>query len=100
MSRMSRTPRALLSTAWFAYIVHQSSGIVAKSTASRAQFLSAATASFFTSAAMVTATAEECKADTNKNPRYIQQELDMKYADGPDGNPRTRGVLVRRVSLV
>jgi hypothetical protein len=79
-------------------MVHQCSGIVSRSTASRAQFLSSAAASFFTSTAFVTATAEECKADTNKNPRYIQQELEMKYADGPDGNPRSRGVLVRRVS--
>lgn len=34
-----------------------------------------------------------CLAD---NPRYIDRELEMKYADGPDGNPRTRGMLVRR----
>lgn len=29
-------------------------------------------------------------------PRYLDYELEMKYADGPDGNPRSRGVLVRR----
>lgn len=102
---MSRKPSALLSAAWLAYAVNQSNGIVSKSATSRAQFLSAGAASVFTSSAFVAATAEECKAisgkeDTNKNPRYIQQELEMKYAEGPDGNPRSRGVLVRRVSFV
>lgn len=30
------------------------------------------------------------------NPRFIESELQMKYGNGPNGNPRTRGVLVRR----
>eukprot|EP00586_Coscinodiscus_wailesii_P022785 CAMPEP_0172497224 /NCGR_PEP_ID=MMETSP1066-20121228/96820_1 /TAXON_ID=671091 /ORGANISM="Coscinodiscus wailesii, Strain CCMP2513" /LENGTH=291 /DNA_ID=CAMNT_0013269869 /DNA_START=207 /DNA_END=1082 /DNA_ORIENTATION=+ len=31
------------------------------------------------------------------NPRYLDYELEMKYGNGPgEGNPRTRGVLVRR----
>lgn len=38
---------------------------------------------------------EACAA-TNSNPRYRQNVVEMKYGDGPDGNPRTRGVLVRR----
>eukprot|EP00980_Cylindrotheca_fusiformis_P029772 scaffold23834_cov132-Cylindrotheca_fusiformis.AAC.4 len=62
-------------------------------------------ASFFTNTAFVAATAKECNAmgetgDGNMNPRYIERELEMKYADGADGNPRSRGVLVRRVGLV
>lgn len=31
-----------------------------------------------------------------KNPRYIDKEVKMKYADDGEGNPRTRGLLVRR----
>eukprot|EP00560_Eucampia_antarctica_P008982 CAMPEP_0197825324 /NCGR_PEP_ID=MMETSP1437-20131217/2421_1 /TAXON_ID=49252 ORGANISM="Eucampia antarctica, Strain CCMP1452" /NCGR_SAMPLE_ID=MMETSP1437 /ASSEMBLY_ACC=CAM_ASM_001096 /LENGTH=342 /DNA_ID=CAMNT_0043425271 /DNA_START=123 /DNA_END=1151 /DNA_ORIENTATION=- len=31
-----------------------------------------------------------------KNPRYIENQIEMKYGNGPDGNPRTRGILVRR----
>jgi SAM-dependent methyltransferase len=30
------------------------------------------------------------------NPRYLEYELDMKYAEDSSGNPRTRGVFVRR----
>jgi hypothetical protein len=30
------------------------------------------------------------------NPRYIDRELEMKYAEDKNGNPRTRGMLVRR----
>lgn len=33
---------------------------------------------------------------TQSNPRYLDSEIQMKYANGPDGNPRTRGLLVRR----
>jgi len=32
----------------------------------------------------------------NNNPRYYDSEVQMKYGDGPDGNPRTRGMLVRK----
>lgn len=35
-------------------------------------------------------------AATTTNPRYRENVVEMKYGDGPDGNPRTRGVLVRR----
>lgn len=82
--------------------VLQSSHGITQKTASRSQFLTAGAASFFASTTFL-AGAEECNAMTEKgnrnNPRYIQKELEMKYADGPDGNPRSRGVLVRRVSL-
>jgi len=30
------------------------------------------------------------------NPRYLEYELEMKYGEGSDGNPRYRGVFVRR----
>jgi len=30
------------------------------------------------------------------NPRYLDYELEMKYADDKSGNPRSRGMLVRR----
>jgi len=30
------------------------------------------------------------------NPRYIEKEVQMKFGEGPDGNPRTRGLLLRR----
>lgn len=34
----------------------------------------------------------------NSNPRYIDRELEMKYAEDGNGNPRTRGMLVRRIT--
>ncbi|KAL7484147.1 hypothetical protein ACHAW6_009799 [Cyclotella cf. meneghiniana] len=41
-----------------------------------------------------------CAADEKikgkNNPRYLDSEVQMKYGEGKDGNPRTRGVLVRR----
>ena len=66
----------------------------------RNRFLS----SFVVSSSVLWTNGEECKAwpwektTSINNPRYIEQELEMKYADGPDGNPRTRGVLVRRLT--
>lgn len=63
---------------------------------SRSKFLS----SFVASSSLIwTQSVEECPAlmDTTY-PRYMDRELEMKYADGPDGNPRTRGVLVRRIT--
>ena len=33
---------------------------------------------------------------TKTNPRYLDSEVQMKFGEGPDGNPRTRGLLVRR----
>lgn len=71
------------------------------SAATRAQFLSASAATFLTSAGWVSGT-EECQAATDKkmnsNPRYIEQELEMKYGEDKNGNPRTRGMLVRRLT--
>lgn len=42
---------------------------------------------------------QACASDKDKmqqNPRYIESEVQMKYGDDSEGNPRTRGVLVRR----
>ena len=70
----------------------------------RAKFLSSSAAAFLVSTAVVTAYPDQCQAsavakeDFSKNPRYIERELEMKYGTGPDGNPRTRGVLVRRLT--
>eukprot|EP00521_Asterionellopsis_glacialis_P015942 CAMPEP_0195305714 /NCGR_PEP_ID=MMETSP0707-20130614/36817_1 /TAXON_ID=33640 /ORGANISM="Asterionellopsis glacialis, Strain CCMP134" /LENGTH=311 /DNA_ID=CAMNT_0040369913 /DNA_START=124 /DNA_END=1059 /DNA_ORIENTATION=+ len=64
---------------------------------SRAKFLSSGAATFLTSAAVLASDPEACEAVVgNDNPRYIDRELEMKYAEGPDGNPRTRGILARR----
>jgi SAM-dependent methyltransferase len=67
------------------------------SQSSRAQFLRAATFTA-TASTFVTAADPACAAPINpdKNPRYIDSEVQMKYGNGPDGNPRTRGLLVRR----
>jgi hypothetical protein len=64
------------------------------SLSSRAQFLQAATyASFVTAVDPVNAAVVE--GQTNF-PRYLDSEIQMKYGEGPEGNPRTRGLLVRR----
>jgi SAM-dependent methyltransferase len=88
---------------------------------SRARFLSSTAAAFLSSAAV--GAVEQCQAASwiqqvmdqtaaainsgtddsfvnsfTNNPRYLDQELQMKFGDGPDGNPRTRGVLVRRIT--
>jgi len=68
---------------------------------SRAHFLSS-TAAAFSGAAFAMAQPAECDAATKPvgsgNPRYIDKNLEMKYGETPDGNPRTRGVLVRRIT--
>jgi hypothetical protein len=83
----------------------------------RAKFLSASAATFLTSTSSFVVMAnnpEECQAKQgdaaptwssstpskqgNKNPRYIEKELEMKYGEDKDGNPRTRGILVRRLT--
>ena len=62
----------------------------------RAQFLSASAASFLTG---LVAGSEECQAASgNNNPRYIDQEIEMNYGQDGNGNPRTRGMLVRRLT--
>lgn len=88
------------SYAW-SYNNHYSIGI-----STRAQFLSASAATFVTG--LVAAT-QDCQAvdgdstSTNvngsrsSNPRYIDQQLEMNYGQQDSkGNPRTRGMLVRR----
>ena len=60
---------------------------------SRASFLASSTTAFLVSSTMAQ---EECLAMTNnydKNPRYLDQELQMNF-----GGPRTRGILVRRIT--
>lgn len=62
----------------------------------RAQFLSASAASFLTG---LVAGTEQCQAtNTKNNPRYIDQEIEMNYGQDGNGNPRTRGMLVRRLT--
>ena len=71
---------------------------------SRARFLSASAATFLTSAGVVlSVNPDECEAkgvptSSNNNPRYIDRDLEMKYGEDPNGNPRTRGILVRRIT--
>ncbi|KAL7581714.1 hypothetical protein ACA910_022254 [Epithemia clementina (nom. ined.)] len=66
----------------------------------RSKFLSSSATAFLASATLVMASdTEECQAAVGaptSNPRYIEQELEMKYGEDSNGNPRTRGVLVRR----
>jgi len=64
------------------------------SLSSREQFLKAATfASFVSAVDPAYAAADEGQKNY---PRYFDSEIQMKYGEGPDGNPRTRGLLVRR----
>jgi hypothetical protein len=68
----------------------------------RAHFLSSAAAAFGSGFVLATdpATCQAKMTETvgSNNPRYIDKEVEMKYGEGPDGNPRTRGVLVRRIT--
>jgi hypothetical protein len=61
---------------------------------SRSRFLSSTAAAFFASGVVMSSDPESCSA--MENPRYIDRELEMKYAEDKNGNPRTRGMLVRR----
>lgn len=66
---------------------------------SRSRFLSSSAAAFFASGLVLASDSESCSAKTmaeGSNPRYIDRELEMKYAEDKNGNPRTRGMLVRR----
>lgn len=65
---------------------------------SRSRFLSSSAAAFLKSAAVLAINPEACPAATNENPRYIERELEMQYATDGEGNPRTRGMLVRRLT--
>jgi hypothetical protein len=79
-----------------------------KSMMNRSKFLSATAATFLTStSSFVVVMAnhpDECQAksprkvDIENHPRYIERELEMTYGTDPNGNPRTRGVLVRRLT--
>lgn len=67
----------------------------------RKQFLSSSAATFVTATtamspaqALDNAMAESASA--SKNPRYIDSEVEMKFAEDGKGNPRSRGLLVRR----
>ncbi|VEU40965.1 unnamed protein product [Pseudo-nitzschia multistriata] len=76
----------------------------------RAKFLSASTATFVsgTTAGFVSANANpgvahaaSSRAPTNSqkfdsNPRYIERDLAMTYGQDKNGNPRSRGILVRK----
>ena len=66
----------------------------------RAKFLSASAATFASgTTGFVAANSfpEACEAAAKKkNPRYIDQELEMNYGNDSKGNPRNRGILVRR----
>jgi len=67
---------------------------------SRKQFLASSAATFVT-ASIVTMSDPEasCAAQNDgntKNPRYIDKQVEMKYAADGKGNPRSRGLLVRR----
>ncbi|GAX29513.1 hypothetical protein FisN_36Hu007 [Fistulifera solaris] len=72
---------------------------------SRAKFLSSSATAFLLSSSVVTGNPEECEASVfermisggrKETPRYLDSELQMKYGEDKDGNPRTRGILVRR----
>lgn len=66
---------------------------------SRSRFLSSSAAAFLASGTVLASDPESCTAkmqSSTDNPRYIDKELEMKYAEDKNGNPRTRGMLVRR----
>jgi SAM-dependent methyltransferase len=81
---------------------HQKSSSSSHAMVNRAKFLSASAATFLTSTSSIVAMAgqpDECEATTTvHNPRYIEQELEMNYGNDGSGNPRTRGILVRRLT--
>jgi len=72
-----------------------------KAATSRHQFLSSSAASFLAAATIIdhpkpSFGATMTSKNKEKNPRYLDSELEMKYAEDGNGNPRKRGVLVRR----
>eukprot|EP00584_Thalassiosira_punctigera_P011063 CAMPEP_0172526386 /NCGR_PEP_ID=MMETSP1067-20121228/1313_1 /TAXON_ID=265564 ORGANISM="Thalassiosira punctigera, Strain Tpunct2005C2" /NCGR_SAMPLE_ID=MMETSP1067 /ASSEMBLY_ACC=CAM_ASM_000444 /LENGTH=329 /DNA_ID=CAMNT_0013309885 /DNA_START=105 /DNA_END=1094 /DNA_ORIENTATION=+ len=64
----------------------------------RSKFIySTASAVFFADmSSLVLGSSPACAAE--ENPRYLESEVQMKYGDDANGNPRTRGVLVRRLT--
>jgi hypothetical protein len=87
---------ALLTVTWMTCSSRVAS-LNSKAHTTRAHFLSASAATFVATAGVVLG-AEECQAtmDPSQNPRYIDKDLEMKYGEDKNGNPRTRGMLVRR----
>lgn len=67
---------------------------------SRAKFLSSSAATFLTSAVIMASDPDSCSAAGvgSNNPRYIDKEVEMSYGNDSNGNPRTRGLLVRRIT--
>jgi hypothetical protein len=62
----------------------------------RSRFISSASAALLVSSGIASPDTA-CAADKKtNNPRYLESEVQMKYGEGKDGNPRTRGILVRR----
>ena len=75
-----------------------------KNIVDRAKFLSASAATFASGTAGFVAAnlnPEQCEAatvDGSNNPRYIDKEIEMAYGKDGEGNPRSRGMLVRRLT--
>jgi hypothetical protein len=65
---------------------------------SRSRFLSSTAATFLTSATVLAVDPTSCDAKMpgSSNPRYLDQEIEMQME--PGSNPRTRGMLVRRLT--
>lgn len=66
----------------------------------RAKFLSASAAVFASGVVSANLNPEQCEAAAigGNNPRYIDKEVEMNYGNDSNGNPRTRGMLVRRLT--
>ena len=71
----------------------------------RAKFLSASSAAFGAGATLFVPKAYgsdaaignvENKSSSSNNPRFIEENLSMTYGEDKNGNPRSRGILVRR----
>ena len=71
----------------------------------RAKFLSASSAAFGAGATLFVPKAYgsdvvigniDNKSSSSSNPRFIEENLSMTYGEDKNGNPRSRGILVRR----
>lgn len=63
----------------------------------RSKFLNSSASAALLVSSGLAAPEDACAADKKmNNPRYLESEVQMKYGEGKDGNPRTRGVFVRR----
>jgi SAM-dependent methyltransferase len=95
--------RALIYLVTATAVLELVASLSVSATLSRSRFLSSSAAAFLTSAAVLALDPSPCPAimdvaNSNSNPRYVDRELEMKYAEDGDGNPRTRGMLVRRIT--